>query len=384
MRVASIFPAATEIVCLLGAESLLVARAHDDDSPPSVAALPALSAPAAPLDAAASLAADPPFTLDLALLAQLRPDLLLTPALPSASAAAAAAAAAALPHPPRVLSLSPRSLGDVLSSILQLGAALDRPAAADAALRALRARIAAVDARVAARRARGAPARRLAFLSSAAPPQLGGLWVPQLLERAGGTHPLLAAAPHAGGAAPPPRAVSAEELAALDPELLLVAPRGEDLRGARRAVRSLAAGEWWGRLQAVARRRVLLVDGAAFSRPGPRLVDALEWLCAVLGEEGEPWPRGFPAEWLESAPPPPPPPPGGEEMADIEEAHACAVRLGKLQYTDPRTGYHVFTQIALEQRGYCCGNGCRHCAYDHVNVPPRRKATLRPPIIVKK
>merc|ERR1712032_1678818 len=54
------------------------------------------------------------------------------------------------------------------------------------------------------------------------------------------------------------------------------------------------------------------------------------------------------------------------EMVEIEEAHAAAVCVGKLTYTDPKTGYAVFTQIASEQRGYCCASGCRHCAYGHV------------------
>ena len=43
------------------------------------------------------------------------------------------------------------------------------------------------------------------------------------------------------------------------------------------------------------------------------------------------------------------------ELADIEEAHACAVRAGQLQYVDPVTGYSVFTQLASSRRGYCCG-----------------------------
>jgi hypothetical protein len=69
-----------------------------------------------------------------------------------------------------------------------------------------------------------------------------------------------------------------------------------------------------------------------------------------------------------------------QEIADIEEAHTCAVRSGQLQYVDPKTGYQVFSQLASSRRGYCCGSGCRHCVYNHENVKPERKARIRPPI----
>eukprot|EP00960_Hanusia_phi_P049245 759451-Hanusia_phi.AAC.5 len=37
-------------------------------------------------------------------------------------------------------------------------------------------------------------------------------------------------------------------------------------------------------------------------------------------------------------------------------------------YTDPRTGFMVFTEMAALKRGTCCGRGCRHCPYGHWNV----------------
>ena len=46
--------------------------------------------------------------------------------------------------------------------------------------------------------------------------------------------------------------------------------------------------------------------------------------------------------------------------------HACA--RGDTGYLDPTTGLFVFTRDHLVQRGWCCGNRCRHCPYDHVNV----------------
>ena len=55
-----------------------------------------------------------------------------------------------------------------------------------------------------------------------------------------------------------------------------------------------------------------------------------------------------------------------------EALHNAAVEAGRSYYYDPATGYVVLTALALRRRGTCCGSGCRHCPYDHVNVPPRR------------
>jgi len=54
-----------------------------------------------------------------------------------------------------------------------------------------------------------------------------------------------------------------------------------------------------------------------------------------------------------------------------ERLHADAVAAGKNYYYDPATGYVVLTELALRRRGVCCGSGCRHCPYGHVNVPKR-------------
>ena len=50
-------------------------------------------------------------------------------------------------------------------------------------------------------------------------------------------------------------------------------------------------------------------------------------------------------------------------------AHDAAEARGDAGYMDPATGYFVFTRRTQLERGYCCGNGCRHCPFGHVNVP---------------
>ena len=67
-------------------------------------------------------------------------------------------------------------------------------------------------------------------------------------------------------------------------------------------------------------------------------------------------------------------------ITDIEELHRCTVSNGKQSYVDPSTGYNAMSQLMHQKRGYCCGNGCRHCPYGHVNVNPRRKSTITAPL----
>ena len=61
------------------------------------------------------------------------------------------------------------------------------------------------------------------------------------------------------------------------------------------------------------------------------------------------------------------------EIDDIEEIHWLAVLDNKDSYRDPMTGYKVMTSLYLSKRGKCCGNGCRHCPYNHVNVKGKGK-----------
>ena len=56
------------------------------------------------------------------------------------------------------------------------------------------------------------------------------------------------------------------------------------------------------------------------------------------------------------------------DSARFSAAHRRACEAGEDHYTDPVTGYLVFTELYHLRRGRCCGSGCRHCPFDHVNV----------------
>lgn len=288
-RVVSMLPAATEIVGALGMTDRLVGVSHECDHPEAVRGLPrvteaaidALGTPGREIDETvrARLAEGRSlYAVDEDLLRELRPDLILTQELCAVCAPAhstVAELAEALPGRPRVMNLEPSSLEEVLADVERVAGALGDPERGRTVVRGLRHRIDEVRRAVA-----GVPERpRVAVLEWLDPPFASGHWTPELVETAGGVEVL-------GRAGRPSVRTSWEEVAEARPEVLVVACCGwpvkrsleewEAVRGDPR-VRSLPpveAGEIW------------VADGSAyFSRPGPRLVDTLEILAAVLHPE---------------------------------------------------------------------------------------------------
>jgi iron complex transport system substrate-binding protein len=284
MRIVSLLPAATEIVAALGLTDALVGVSHECDFPPEVAAKPRVTRspihsglPSAEIDARVKASLDATgelYTLDEALLARLRPDVLLTQGLCDVCAptlASVSAVAARLPGPPRIVDLDPRSLGDILADVRTTGAALGVAERAASVVAGLEARIAAVRAGVA-----GAPRRRCVLLEWIDPPYRGGHWDPELVEIAGGVDPV-------GRVGEDSTAVRWEEIVAAAPEVLVLACCGCDVARTRQDLPTLRAQPGWSSLPAVTSGRVYAVDGAAyFSRPGPRIVDSLEILAELI------------------------------------------------------------------------------------------------------
>lgn len=285
----SLLPSLTEIVCALGAEGRLVGRSHACDHPPGIERLPVLTAPRG-VDAPASRALDAavrgllqgalsPFTVDEARLAALAPDLVLTQDQCRACAVSLAdverALAAACGGRPRVLSVAPRTLGDVWGATQAVADALGCPASGRALLARLGERVVRVGERAQAGRARP----RVAILEWLDPLMAAGHWTPELVAIAGG-EPLLARPGE------PARWIAWSELAAAAPDVIVVAPCGFALERTRRELGLLTSLPGWRTLAAVRRGRVALVDGSQLmNRPGPRLVDSLELLAEVIAPE---------------------------------------------------------------------------------------------------
>ncbi len=187
---------------------------------------------------------------------ELEPDLIVTQALCHVCAVAVdevQALAQTLPGPPRVISLDPTTYGETLGDIRTIAQATDsKDAALDLIARTAR------RADVIRLAVRGAPRPRIAALEWLDPVFVAGHWTPQLVEMAGGEDVL-------GFAGEPSRVVTWEEVAAAQPEIVVVMPCGYD------AARALVeAEEFADRLRALGADHVVAVNASAyFSRPGP-------------------------------------------------------------------------------------------------------------------
>jgi iron complex transport system substrate-binding protein len=289
MRIVSLLPSATEIVAALGCSDQLVGISHECDYPARIAQLPRVTQceihgadlPSAQIDAwvRETLASRGTlYTLDEQLVRDLRPDVILTQQLCDVCAVnygSVAAFARSLTSPPLVVNLQPATLDEVLGDIGRVGVALGMAATAEALMRELRDRVQRVSTRTAA-----AASRPTCFLMEwTDPPFCGGHWNPQLVGLAGGIDPI-------GRAGQPSRRVSWDEIEAADPDLIVLALCGNSQPRAVHEAAALAANPRWTRLRAVRGGHVVAVDGNAyFSRPGPRIVDSLEMLAAIVHPE---------------------------------------------------------------------------------------------------
>jgi len=335
LRIVSLLPSATEILAALEADHLLVGRSHECDFPDSLRHLPVLTAqrtgPAGQASSSVGQASGPSkpaslssadidrqvrealgageslYTLDTNRLAELRPDVILTQDLCevcSIDLGTVRTVASRLDPPPRIVSLNPETVEDVFDDVLTVGRAIGFDAEASRLVVTLRNRLFAATEHINPY----ADPVNVAFLEWIDPLFVGGHWTPQLIERAGGMHPLnpCVAPDDAGAAAGPQQAwaragksvsVPAEVLAASKPEAIVICPCGLDLDRTRASARELAMQDWFRNLPATRARRVALVDGnQMFNRPGPRLVDAFEWLVGWLNDLPKLIPSDFPWE----------------------------------------------------------------------------------------
>ncbi|MCB9844962.1 MAG: ABC transporter substrate-binding protein [Phycisphaeraceae bacterium] len=327
MRIVSLIPSATEIVALLGGSDDLVGRSHECDFPDAVLHAPALTAartridPGSGRDSAAIdrevrealSAGDSLYTLDVDRLVALAPDAILTQDLcsvcsidPGSVRRAARVIGERTGREPRVVALNPRSVEGMLDDVLTVGQAIGRESEATLALSALRERLWRAVEHVNVYEA----GPSLAFLEWTDPLFVGGHWTVQLIERAGARHPLnpTRADERAGSGAGMQVAartaghsfaVSPEVLLESRPEAMVIAPCGLTLEQSRSAAEALAAEPWFDRLPCARSGRIAIVDGnQMFNRPGPRLIDAQEWLVGWIHGLPRLMPPGFPWEPL--------------------------------------------------------------------------------------
>ena len=303
IRIASLLPAATEIVAAIEASGLLVGRSHECDFPAEVGDLPVLTRPK--LDAALpsgeidqqvkDAGGGPLFELDEDSLAELAPDLILTQAAcrvcaVDADAVVEAAARISLPdgRTPRVLTLSPQSLDELFADMHRVGDAIGRRDEAERAVAILGDRCETVRHKSAAVVKATGRKPRVAIIEWLAPPMAAGNWVPELVQLAGGDDALAATATNRAGLAAKPSPAKSHwidwaAVAAADPDVVLLTPCGFELDRVVSEAMSAAVWPHLAGLRATREGRLVAVDGHhLFNRPGPRLVDSLEVLAELL------------------------------------------------------------------------------------------------------
>lgn len=284
MRIVSLLPSATETLFAIGAGPSLVGVTHECDYPPEARTLPQLTSSALPpaLDTAAIdrhvrasvHAGSSLYHLDSELLERLAPDLIVTQELCAVCAVSyeiVDRAARRLRGEPRLVSLEPSSLDDVLANIAFLGKLTGCESGADSLIAGLRERIARLQAAPQTGRL-----PRVLVLEWTDPPMSGGHWTPGLVELAGGV-------PVLGNRGANSQTLSWETIAASDPDVIIVGPCGYDLKRTNEAIAQLETQSAWRHVRAVREGRVYAIDGNAYlNRPGPRLVDTAELIAADL------------------------------------------------------------------------------------------------------
>jgi iron complex transport system substrate-binding protein len=291
VRIVSLVPAGTEIAFALGAGDDVVAVTHDCDFPAAARNLPRVTrstiAPGSDslaIDAQVREAAErgeSTFHLDPAALAAARPDILLGQTLCAVCAVTIAQVPATMHPAPIVVPLDGDSLEGIFADIDRAGVALGRRDAAGSLVADLRTRIAHVGFLVAGD---GRPS--VACLEWLAPLFNAGHWVPEQVALAGGRDVL-------GEPGARSHELTLADVAAADPDVIVLMPCGFDADRAVKESAALVADPAWDTLRAVREGRVFAVDGNAyFSRPGPRVVDGIELLASLLHPERASAPAG--------------------------------------------------------------------------------------------
>lgn len=297
MRIVSLLPSATEIVCSLGLDADLVGVTHECDYPAFVRNLPKVTRTLIPHDVTSGeidglvrerlKTQRALYSLDMPVLERLRPDLLVTQALCDVCAVAeeeVRAASCSLPGMPQVLNLEPMSLEEVFTTIRMLGAATSLETRAERVIAGLRQRVEAVVER--SQRVDYRP--RVTLLEWIDPPFTCGHWSPELVEMAGGIEGI-------GKAGVPSRTMQWQELLDWQPEVLFIACCGFTVERTLQDLPLLTGYPAWSDLPCARSGRVYIVNGSDyFSRPGPRLVDSLELLAQALHPDIHPLPAGLP------------------------------------------------------------------------------------------
>jgi iron complex transport system substrate-binding protein len=294
VKIISLLPSATEIVYALGLEEHLAAVTDACDFPPEARSKPVVSRSALPAGRPLSSREiheavrermdehEPLYRLDRPLIQRIQPDVILAQdlcrvcAVPSGDVRDALAE---LGVDARVLSLDPTTLYEVIGCVETAGRLLGAEDRAAGLARSLRERVEGIR-----RTALRLPSIRVLALEWSDPPFVGGHWVPEMIEIAGGTALL-------SEKGKPSRPVTWKDVVDATPEVIVVMPCGYYLDETEDEALRLFANPDFAETPAAREDSVFAVDASSyFSRPGPRIVDGLDILAWAIHPEAFPEP----------------------------------------------------------------------------------------------
>jgi iron complex transport system substrate-binding protein len=286
MRIASLLPSATEIAFALGLGEQVVAVSHECDYPLEASKRPILTKSAIHQQTHASHEVDEEvsrrggdiYAIDEKLLESLKPDLILTQELCSVCAVSyrrVKEAARVLDADTKIVSLEPSNLDDIIDNIRLVGKITGRSSQAEELALQMSQRIDQVREKTQSIQRRP----RVAFIEWLRPPWVGGHWIPQMVDYAGGIDGI-------GIFGQPSRKIEWDEIVEYEPEILILSPCGYDIKQVLAEVHALSAYSGWDKVPAFQYSNIFAVNASAyFSRPGPRIVDGLELLAHVIHPE---------------------------------------------------------------------------------------------------
>ncbi len=298
IKIASLLPSATEIVCALGLEKNLVGITHECDYPVSVSDKPHLTASRishetmssaeinhavrSNLDGHGSI-----YDLNEKLLAELKPDLIITQELCEVCAVSyktVQKAAKMFVADATVVSLEPNTIADIFDNIKTIGELCGVSTKAETLVADLQNRLDEIRERV-SKNEKNPKSKiqnpksnrpRVFMLEWLEPPFAPGHWTPEQVEIAGGNCLL-------GEAGSKSLTTTYEAITESKPEILVLIPCGYYTRDIVRQLETTQFPANWRELPAVKNNNVWAMDASAyFSRPAPRVVDGVEILAKIF------------------------------------------------------------------------------------------------------
>lgn len=285
MKIVSLLPSATEIICELGFKDHLVGRSHECTYPPSVQTLPVLTKPALK-NSGSSSEIDKNITslienglsifqVKAELLADIDPDIIFTQDHCEVCAVSLNDVNNAVNNfcngKTKVISLSPANLSEVFQTFTTIGEALGNREKGLRLADELNLRLGIIRNTVI-----GEPVKRVAGIEWMEPLMTGGNWIPELLEIAGGEYLLSEPGKHSPW-------IGWNDIKVEDPDVILIMPCGYELDQTRKEIHLLTQKEVWKQLKAVRNGEVYLLDGNRyFNRPGTGIYESARILGEVL------------------------------------------------------------------------------------------------------